>query len=388
MKNYGLHFGFVFLFIIGWQWGMAQNKADTREDRLQFHGQFSGWTQYNINTSNQLNLGARYIPEIQYQVPLSKNHLLHFDASVNLWGVGNALFSRESDFIHHVDLYRFWVRYTTSRLEIRLGLQKINFGSANLLRPLMWFDKIDPRDPLHLSTGVYGALMRYYFSNNANLWIWALWGNKTTKGWETIPVNSKIPEFGGRFQWPLSNGEVALSYHHRTADSRQLTGLIPAFAKIGENRYGFDIKLDLGIGWWLEGTLTTKNKQVGFLTHQEMINTGIDYSFGIGNGLNVSLEQLLTSYDQKVFCFENPIHFTALSASYPTGVIDNLQAILYYDWSHEGLYRFVNWSRQYNKFTLYLMVYWNPENYQFIYRPESGQNFAGKGIQIMIVYNH
>ena len=65
------------------------------------------------------------------------------------------------------------------------GLQKINFGSAVLLRPLMWFDSLDPRDPLQLTDGVYAVLLRYYFPNNANLWAWALYGNDSPKGWES-----------------------------------------------------------------------------------------------------------------------------------------------------------------------------------------------------------
>ena len=59
--------------------------------------------------------------------------------------------------------YRLWLRYSTSHLEIRAGLQKINFGSSNILRPLMWFDKMDFRDPLMLTDGVYALLGRYYF---------------------------------------------------------------------------------------------------------------------------------------------------------------------------------------------------------------------------------
>jgi hypothetical protein len=388
MKKALLKYSIAVLLLTSGQWGMAQDSTKAAKNVVQFHGQLSGWTQYNFTKSSQIDLGTRYIPELQYQKKLSKGHLINVDASAYLLGTAHMVFSEENNFGHSLKPYRFWIRYTTQHLEVRLGLQKINFGSANILRPLMWFDKVDARDPLRLSTGVYGALMRYYFPNNANLWIWTLYGNKETKGWELIPSNSKLPEFGGRFQWPLSNGEVAFSYHHRTADSQNSTFQLPSFSTIGENRYGFDIKLDLGIGWWFESTLITKNKMLGMFTHQEMINMGIDYTFGIGNGLNLSMEHLLTSYDQTLFGFNNPVNFTAFSASYPTGIIDNLQTMIYFDWTNSALYRFINWYRQYNKFTLYVMAYWNPEQYQFIYQPETGQNFAGKGIQIMIVYNH
>ena len=388
MKGLQIKYCFLILLALAIHTCFAQDSIALKKDSLQFHGQLSGWTQYNFKTTDQLNLGIRYIPELQYEIKLPKNRLIDFDASANLMGSTGIRFNDSIHFNHNIKPYRAWFRYTTNHLEIRLGLQKINFGSANILRPLMWFDQVDARDPLRLSTGVYGALVRYYFANNANLWIWVLDGNKNPKGWEIIPSNKKIPEFGGRFQWPLSKGEIAFSYHHRTADSRQSAYPVPALSKIGENRYGFDIKLDLGIGWWFEGSLITKNKDLGIFTNQEMLNTGIDYTFGIGNGLYMSIEHLLTSYDKTAFTFENPINFTALSTRYPVGIIDNLQTMVYYDWTHHSLYSFVNWYRQYNKITLYVMAYWNPENYQFIFQPESGQLFAGKGIQIMIVYNH
>ncbi|MDR1585772.1 MAG: hypothetical protein LBS07_06360, partial [Prevotellaceae bacterium] len=103
-------------------------------------------------------------------------------------------------------------------MEVRLGLQKINFGSAQLFRPLMWFDAIDPRDPLQMTDGVWGGLFRYYFQNNANFWLWTLYGNDEVKGWETAPSAQSLPEIGGRVQLPLKQGEVALSYHLREAD--------------------------------------------------------------------------------------------------------------------------------------------------------------------------
>ena len=65
--------------------------------------------------------------------------------------------------------YRIWVRYQIKNWEFRLGLQKIDFGSAQLLRPIQWFNQIDPRDPLGLTNGVNGLLVRRYFKNNSNL---------------------------------------------------------------------------------------------------------------------------------------------------------------------------------------------------------------------------
>ena len=366
----------------------AQEIKHKVDDSIQFQGQLSGWAHYNFKPLNTLNLGIRYIPDLQYELKFAENHAIDVEASANIMGNTNIRFPDSIDFTKSLKPYRLWVRYTTHHLEIRVGLQKINFGSAEILRPLMWFDQVDARDPLHLSTGVYGALLRYYFINNAKLWLWTLYGNKKPKGWEVIPSNKNIPEFGGRFQWPLSMGEVALSYHHRTADSRNLNYPVAPYAEIGENRYGFDIKLDLTIGWWMEASLVSKTRDMGVFTNQEMINMGIDYTFGIGNGLNMSLENLLSSYDTKTLSFENTTNITALSANYPINFINNMQVILYYDWTHHSLYNFVNWYQKFNKITFYVMAYWNPENNQYIYQQESGQYYAGKGVQIMVVYNH
>merc|ERR1712127_1137306 len=105
----------------------------------------------------------------------------------------------------------------TNQFELRVGLQKIDFGSASLLRPIQWFNQIDPRDPLQLTNGVYGVLGRYYFLNNANIWLWTLYGNEKTRGFDALETNKKVPEFGGRIQYPTKKGEIALSYHHRSA---------------------------------------------------------------------------------------------------------------------------------------------------------------------------
>ena len=94
-----------------------------------------------------------------------------------------------------------------------------------MLRPLMWFDKIDPRDPLQLTDGVWGLLARYYFLNNANIWLWGLYGNEKPKTWEIGKTNQHYPEFGGRFQSPVPKGEAAVSYHFRMADTRGLDSI-------------------------------------------------------------------------------------------------------------------------------------------------------------------
>jgi len=383
-----VYFSILCLVLVSWQSVFAQKNSPEGNDSLLFQGQLSAWGHYNANNSYPFAIGGRYLPQLNYQIELPKSRLIDFEASANLYGDAGFK-SFESVYTNgKIKPYRAWVRYSSHQFEIRVGLQKINFGSATLLRPLMWFDRIDARDPLRLTNGVYAALARYYFLNNINLWVWALYGNNHTKGWEIIKTNANYPELGGHFQWPVPKGEAALSFNHRIADSRELNGEIPIYDKISENKIGFDTKLDLGFGCWFEGSWVSKNKDLGKFTNQEMINLGIDYTLGIGNGLNINLEHLIASYDKHAFAFANATNFTGLSANYPIGIIDNLQTIIYYDWSNKSLYSFVNWYRQYDAIRLYFMAYWNPVNYQINFPLKSGNLYAGKGIQIMIVFNH
>jgi len=161
-----------------------------------------------------------------------------------------------------------------------------------------------------------------------------------------------------------------------------------AYPEVAENRIGLDGKWDLGIGLWVEGTWIGKSKNTGKFTHQEILNGGMDYTFGVGNGLNVVFEQLVVSYDEKPFRFSNRVVFTGLSLSYPLGISDNLGVIVFYDWTHDAFYNFVNWHKQLDPVSLYLMAFWNPENYMMPQQGDAWNLFAGKGMQVMVVWNH
>ena len=377
---------FIFILIFGVSHvclSVAQLK-----DTLMYQGQGSAWL--NVNPGNELPLwlGGRYIPQVNYQIIPAEERMIDFEVSANINGsCGLHPFdSFSTDGI--VKPYRLWARYSTNRLELRLGLQKINFGSATMLRPLMWFDQVDPRDPLQLTDGVWGLLSRYYFLNNINIWLWGLYGNEGPKTWEIGKTTQKTPEFGGRVQTPLPRGEAAFSFHHRNADMREFGYVFQDFEKVPENRFGFDGKWDIETGLWFEASWIRKRKDAGIFTNQQIFNIGADYTVGIGSGLHVVYEQLLFSYDQKAFAFENNNHFSGASISYPIGIFDNISAIVYYDWTNHNMYNFINWQRQFKYLTWYLMAFWNPETFQLPQQSEAGQMFAGRGLQLMVVVNH
>jgi len=370
----------ILLFILFTLPGKAQ-------DSLVFQGQLSGWANFNGRNDLPVYTGARYIPGLNYRIEGKSDNLFDFEASVNVNGTFG-INPFDSSFVDgKIKPYRLWARYSNTVFELRAGLQKINFGSASLLRPLMWFDQLDPRDPLQLTDGVWGILGRYYFLNNANLWIWALYGNERPKTWETGTTSKDFPELGGRFQSPVPKGELAFSYHFRKAQADSSFADAQE-AKTGENRVGIGGKWDLGIGLWFEGTWIGKNDDWGILKNQEMLTIGADYTFGLGNGLNTVIEHLFFSYDQKAFDFENTFSFTGTTISYPAGISDNISAIVFYDWASRNFYNFFNWKHQYRKFSLYLMAYWNPDDFSMPQQQDSGEIFAGRGIQIMFVLNH
>ncbi len=359
------------------------------QDSLKFSGQFSSWLDVRSKNALPLMAGCRYIPQLDLSHKNGRNGTFDSELSVNVYGTAGMHPFDSVSFAGEIKPYRAWVRYSSNQFELRLGLQKINFGSAMILRPLMWFDQVDARDPLQLTDGVWALLARYYFLNNANIWFWGLYGNNKPRGWELVPTNKQFPEFGGRIQIPVPGGEAAISYNHRIADNMGMTMFSNYYEKIPEDRFGIDAKWDLKVGLWVEGSWTRKDKNLELFTNQEIFNAGIDYTFNIGNGLYAACEQLLASYDRTAFTFGSTDVFSLLSVNYPVGKFDKLNGIVFYDWKDNNFYNFVSWQKQYDKIMFYVIGYWNPETY-LLPAMSSGSSggFPGKGIQLMFVYNH
>ena len=308
---------------------------------FEFKGQASVFGNYSPDNDLDLFTGGRYIPEISYKIKLPQSRNFDLVGSVNMYGNSNfrAFDTAVSD--ANIKPYRIWARYTHKQFEIRAGLQKIDFGSATILRPLQWFNQIDPRDPLSQTNGVYGLLGRYYFLNNANIWLWMLYGNEETRGFDAIKTYAKEPEFGGRIQYPVPKGEVAVSYHHRAANSSELP-ILQSYNKNPENRIGLDGKWDLGIGLWFESSYIHQSKNIGVFSNQELFNLGCDYTFDVGNGLNVITEHLFFGYDEDPFQFDQNSNITAATLSYPLNFFNSLSSVVYYSWENEDFAFFLN----------------------------------------------
>lgn len=352
-------------------------------------GKVIGWLTANTDKSIKPQAGLRYIPTFTLEKTFGKGSSVDFELSLNAYGTArfHALDDVRTD--GNIDPYRLWARFSTSQFEARIGLQKINFGSATMLRPLMWFDSIDPRDPLQLTDGVYGLLLRYYFLNNANIWIWGLLGNDNPRGWEVMGSDKDVPEFGGRIQVPLGNGETAVTFHHRKIATKGILQLNDLETlSFPENKYALDGKWDIGVGIWFEAVLVHQDTPALPYPWQRAMNFGLDYTFGLGNGLNVIGEHFVMTASPNAWDSGESVNFTALALNYPLGLLDSLAGIFYYDWENENMYSFLRWQRTYDRWSIHVMAFWNPERFAIYQVGQESSLFAGKGIQIMIVYDY
>jgi len=357
---------------------------------LECKGLIAGWTIGKLEQAVNPQAGMRFIPEFSLNQKISGSFSLAAEVSLNAFGTARFKSGEEMETEGDIEPYRFWLRLGGERFEARLGLQKISFGSATLLRPLMWFDTLDPRDPLQLTDGVYGLLFRYYFLNNANLWAWAMYGNDSPKGWDSIATAKDTVEYGGRAQVPLWSGELALSYHRRQLDSL-IDAAPPALTsgeRIRESRVGLDGKWDVGVGLWFEGTLTHQETDLLPRPWQRAASFGIDYTFDWGNGLSIIGEHLRLDSSGKAFASGDGRDFSALFLRYPASLFFELTAIFYYDWKEKEFYRFLSWQRTHDRWRFNLIAFWNPDTFRVFPTQPGANSFAGKGFQLMIAFNY
>src|SRR5512133_954546 len=126
-----------------------------KQDTLRFSGQFLSWL--NANTGNELPVwaGVRYIPQLNYGFSPGKKGHWDTEISLNLYGSAGVRPFDSLSASGNIRPYRGWVRYSTSRAEIRIGLQKLNFGSATIFRQIMWFEQKNLRHQPHLTEGLF-----------------------------------------------------------------------------------------------------------------------------------------------------------------------------------------------------------------------------------------
>lgn len=373
-------FLFLFLFCI----------VPLAGQQVAYKGLVTAWANTRLQKPLDPQLGIRFIPEFSLAQNISESWSLDGEFSFNAFGT--VQFRSENDTFTDSRLkpYRLWARISGSQFEARMGLQKINFGPAMLLRSLMWFDSIDPRDPLQLTDGVYGLLLRYYFVNNANLWLWGLYGNQDPKGLEVVPTQKGSLEWGGRAQVPVGQGEAAFTYHHRRIDLENRPYLLfsPGELEAPENRFALDGKWDLGIGLWFEAAVTQKHHDTLIYPWTSALTLGMDYTFDVGNGLQVLAEHFIYQSGEKAFGSKEGLDFSGLFLNYPLNILDTANLMFFTNWDNHDLYSFLNLRRTYDRWSFNFMGFWNPPRFEIYPDRSGGSQFTGKGFQIMVVFNY
>jgi len=348
----------------------------------EFNGEFSGLTNTinNGSTSNPFTFGARYIPRFYMDFSEKDESLIDFEISGNLSSSYQVVSADSTSNVSNLKAYRFWLRYSTNRFESRLGLQKITFGPAKLLRSLMWFDRLNPQDPLQLAEGVYGLRLRYDFQNNANIWLWGLYGNKDTKGLEVTPTEEKSPEYGGRFQYPVGNGEIAITTHSRVID---ISG-----ERISEKRIALDGVWDVGVGVLFESALIKTDVGNSEPNWQSFLTLGADYTFGVGNGLTVLCEHLLFTVDDTPFGMATKRNMSGMMILHPMGLMDQLSYFNFYDWNSDTPFHFFSWQRTYNRWIVHASIFWTSEKNFPAFMGRESETIGNRGIQLMVIFSH
>ncbi len=366
----------------------GRGRADSWQAELNLEGQTTAWALAGFEQTRLLQSGGRFIPTLKGKLSFRpQKSSFQLEASMHMYGKLDFSNGRYQGASGKIKAYRLWLAYHREQLELRAGLQKINFGQAKIFRPLMWFDALDIRDPLQLTDGVYGLLGKYYFENNSNVWFWCLLGNDQNKGWEITGSETWIPELGGRFEMPAGQGEMALSTHYRKLRKESsLSGTDYP----GEFRWGLDGKWDLGVGLWFEASsCISSDKALLIPRFQDMLNLGMDYTFALGNGLGITLEYLYYHGGSRFLFGDTRLHLLGSMWSYAPSILDNLNALVFYLPSNNKFFNYLSWGRVYDDWSFHLIAYLNPAGIQM---PGPGQNsessglYLGKGLQVMASY--
>ena len=334
-------------------------------------GQFiaSGLTSNDIPDSwSSYETIIGYIPTLSLKKELSNDKLVDAEWAYHLkrYYTGDSLFN----FI--ANNHRLWIRYSSDKIEARLGIQKIVFGPTQILRPLSWFDTFDLKDPSGQTNGVESFRLRWFPSNNIAIWSWLINNDVDTLS------------FGGRAEISSEIGEFGFTYHQDPSRTMQLVGQtnIPVFNS--QNRIALDYRFDGFIGFWNESVLIKS-----YRSNIKMVSIGVDYTLPILNGILVMTESMYIQ--SKYNNIQSNQNFSVFMASIPIGMIHQLMYISQMDWKEDKTYQYLRWSSTYDAYSLNMIISMNPKRNQYdipvSLLPKSLSGF-GTGIQFMFIYNH
>ena len=279
-------------------------------------------------------------PRPQFSLSLGRGVTLDAEASANAYGSPQLPLDAHAATSGDIKPYRGWLRLSTSRFEARVGLQKINFGSATLFRPMMWFDSHRPPRPAPAHRRRLRpppALLHHAATPTSGPG--RCTATTTPRGCDLAPPDKKTPEFGGRAQVPLFKGEIAATYHHRKA---AIDGLVPVMTR--PRRSPSRPSPRTGSASTASGTSasasgsrapsSTSGRRSSPCPTSAPSTLGLDYTFGLGNGLTSWPSTSGSSRAPGPSPAATALSFSGLLLRYPLGLLDDLDGIFYYDWKN------------------------------------------------------
>lgn len=317
-----------------------------------------------------------YIPTISFYQHLNDERLLDMEWAYRL----NRVYSGEDLLASAEKPYRGWIRYSTQRVEARLGLQKIAFGPAQFLRPTSWFDTLDLRDPTGQTDGVEAFRLRLFPVSSLALWSWF--------------INSELDtlSYGGRAELSVASGDWGVTLHQDPTNSPQQVGLFPVIMPGPHNRFALDYRYDGFIGFWFEGAALVSDKSdfPGF-SRYTMATFGGDFTLPLGNGVLLMTETMSIRGTSSKTSENDDQSYSIFMASMPVGLLHQLMAVTQIDWKSERAYYYFRWGVTYDYFSINFLFSVSPKRVDYdlpgTYLPASLAGF-GNVLNLMLIYNH
>ena len=317
-----------------------------------------------------------YIPMLSLSRDLSINRFVDLE-----WGyrMGKA-YAGDYAISSIEEPYRLWLRYSTDQIEARLGLQKIAFGPAMVLRSLAWFDTIDPKDPTGQTEAVEAFRLRLFPTSSLALWLWSINNDQDTLS------------YGGRAELSTSIGEWGLTYYQDPTELGQSVGQFPIFISGPHQRAAMDYRYDGYFGFWFEGVgIFADSKQDVELNRFTLLTLGADYTIPVGSGMLIMAETMKINGSSTAEDISSDQTYTALMASLPINMLHQLMFIAQIDWDNNHMYNYLRWGVTYDRFSLNFILSISPRrgdyNIATEYLPKTVAGF-GTGLQFLLIYNH
>jgi hypothetical protein len=151
---------------------------------------------------------------------------------------------------------------------------------------------------------------------------------------------------------------------------------------------GFDGKWDLGVGAWVEASLVRQDDPRIQPEWRHAVSVGADYTFRLGQGLTALAEHFVLEGASVGPLVYPDLSVTAFGLTYPIGTVYQARGLLYYDWEEDEAYRFLELRRTTDHWRFHLIGFWNPQRLLALPQQQPAGSLAGKGVQLIVVFNH